>query len=841
MSKKRILILSNGPVPVPEQTTVEGGGLRCWGLAMGLRANNTDLDITVAYEDSYKKESFTANYQGINIATWTIHSVTDLISTFDTIIVSYCMGDLSGIVSKNVTPQQQLILDCYVPIYVEVSARESENIREEYDAFVSDVSKWSTVLQRGDIYLCASEEQKKFYKGVLAAVGRVNPVTYGDDTILIVPYGVYRENPTQRNHPIQKMLGEKKDTVFKILWFGGIYPWFDIRALADAVKDLNAYTQAKLIVVGAKNPFNKHPDFIARYDQFVNHVKNSKLEDYVFIQEWVDFNDRADWYMDADIVVVFNKIGEENKLAWRTRLVDFMWADLPVLTNGGDPLGEQMIEGGAAIRVANTSKTELVKTMRFVSENQDTLSGIKNNMHKLKSKYYWDIVTSGLAEAIGSHRQAKDKEDRHVFLGEEGVRQHAANEAGLSATMRKIKKVPAYAKKHGTKAVALAITELAKRKLASKSIITYRTNPAYVFVSHQLDNSGAPYIIMDMAVEFKAAQKPVEFYTYLPAAKENLERLRKNHINPRVLLKKEMIPTIHDGDTVILNTFAHSEPTKETLFHAAEQGKIKLFWYLHEDHPDILFRQDEKVRIKKLLTTERLRIFIAAAKTRQNFINYFETTKNISLLPYRHVVPQKYHRPDFGPDNFDDQLRFILPGTVGDGRKGQLPIFYAFAVFYQQYYLKSPEKYRDFRLVYVGLDKDFLSRQLRAHGELLDGKVVYHEKVSWEANLDLVSDCNVTICYSLSECLPLFVFEGMIAGHVLLRNDCSGMEEQLQNGENGFFLDSNDFSQVVNTIESILNKQKTPSDMLAAMSKKSYQIAKKQEGSSYLKKVEKYE
>ena len=67
----------------------------------------------------------------------------------------------------------------------------------------------------------------------------------------------------------------------------------------------------------------------------------------------------------------------------------------------------------------------------------------------------------------------------------------------------------------------------------------------------------------------------------------------------------------------------------------------------------------------------------------------------------------------------------------------------------------------------------------------------------------------MTICYSVAEALPVFVFEGMLAGHALLRNECSGMEEQLEDGRNGFLLKSDDFWQMVGTIERILNRTST--------------------------------
>src|ERR1700712_4459284 len=145
---KKCLILSDGPVPTPEHVMVEGGGLRCWGLAKGLLSNNKDLDITVAYNDSYRKDKFSQSYEGITLKTWTLANIGELIAEYDTVIVSYCMGELSVEVASQVRPDQQLVLDCYVPIYVEVSARESLDVEGEYQAFTMDVKKWRRVLER---------------------------------------------------------------------------------------------------------------------------------------------------------------------------------------------------------------------------------------------------------------------------------------------------------------------------------------------------------------------------------------------------------------------------------------------------------------------------------------------------------------------------------------------------------------------------------------------------------------------------------------------------------------------------------------------------------------------
>lgn len=829
--KKSCLVLSHGPVPTPEHPVVEGGGLRSWGLAKGLKANSPNLQVTVAYHQGYKKEAFTDSHESIQIATWSNDNLHELIQAYDTVVVSYCMGDLSMIVAHTIRPDQQLVLDCYVPIYIEVSARQSKNIEEEYHAFNTDVSRWASVLKRGDLFLCASEPQKRYYQGVLSGLGRINPANYGTDSILIVPYGIYRERPVAKQKPISALV--KDHNYRKVLWFGGIYPWFDLRKIVTAIEIVNRTIPTKLIIVGAKNPYNTHKDFVARYEELTEYIQsNPHLQSNTILQDWVNFEDRADWYLDSDCVIVVNKQGAENELAWRTRLVDFMWADLPIITNGGDPLGEKLIAAEAAFRLRADDEKTIAADIAAVLDAKENAT-LSKNLATLRKTLYWDKVTQRLTKAIMTHERAKDLIKFGLFDASSEQPQTVVN-GKLRRIIKKSRKVPAYAKKYGYRATANVIGELVRRKVLAGSSVPLSRKPSYVFVSHQLDMSGAPFIAIDMAIEFKEAGKNVQFFTYLPAHHDNLSKLNRAGIKPHALMNKDMVPGIIPGDTVILNTVAHSETVKEAIFSMAEQKVInQIIWYLHEDDPELLFRADEQRRIKKMLQNGQMKILIAADKMLQNYIAYFGTKKNIVKQTYRHIVPQKYHR-QLSEQDFSKKLTFVLPGTMGDGRKGQLPIFYAFNQFYHQYYLKNKNAYRDFELILVGISTDFLSRQLLNHVASLKDHFSYYERVSWIENLAIVAKSNMTICYSLRECLPLFVFEGMISGHPILRNDSSGMAEQLQPGKNGFYLESKGYEQVVEVIEKVLNKSKTSDKQLAAMSRQSYKIAEKQEHNSYL-------
>ncbi len=470
---KRLLIISQGPVPTPEHVHVEGGGLRCWGLARGIRSNSPEMDITVAYHEAYKKPDPTTESQGIRITTWGPDTIGALARGFDSVLMSYCMGELSVRVSRALRTDQQLILDCYVPIFTEVSARDSADVVREQAEFGREIRYWTEPLARGDLFLCAHREQERYYQGALGALGRINPLTYGHPMILTVPYGIDREEPRATDRPIARLVGGAP--VKKLLWFGGIYPWFDARGLVDAVAIVNRRRPTRLVIVGARNPFNTHPDLLARYQELVDYVRRPEFAGLVIMQDWVDFGRRSDWYLDADLLVTINRPGDENALSWRTRLVDFAWAGVPVATNGGDPLGEDLIAAGAAARLPGLEPEAMAQTLGSLLDDGDALRALRERLRAFKQGLYWDVVTEPLARAIERGTRARDLLIE-IPAGLPGGAAAEARPGRLSRIVRLARKVPKHLRQHGVRATASLMRQIVARRLRLRRRNACRTS-----------------------------------------------------------------------------------------------------------------------------------------------------------------------------------------------------------------------------------------------------------------------------------------------------------------------------------------------------------------------------
>lgn len=104
--------------------------------------------------------------------------------------------------------------------------------------------------------------------------------------------------------------------------------------------------------------------------------------------------------------------------------------------------------------------------------------------------------------------------------------------------------------------------------------------------------------------------------------------------------------------------------------------------------------------------------------------------------------------------------------------------------------------------------------------------------------MQITSQCNAVICCSLNETFGLYIAEGMLMGHVLLRNNSAGVDEQLVDGENGFLIDHTDILQFARAIERLLNKKSLSNTELLAMSRKSQSIMARYGQHTYLSQIE---
>ena len=163
-----------------------------------------------------------------------------------------------------------------------------------------------------------------------------------------------------------------------------------MKPVVEAAKLLKKeYPNFKMIIAGAKNPYTSNKDFLSHYAGSMELIK--EIEHFTEIIGHTPYSERFNIYAKGSTIITINKDGLENNLAWRTRLADYIAARKPIITNGGDPLGEKAIEAGIAERIADISSSESIqhafkKSLKINISDKNQLVGEltwENNIHKL--------------------------------------------------------------------------------------------------------------------------------------------------------------------------------------------------------------------------------------------------------------------------------------------------------------------------------------------------------------------------------------------------------------------------------------------------------------------------
>lgn len=848
-NEKTCLVITYGPVPTSQYQTVEGGGMRVWGLAKGLKQNG--VRVTVAVNNSFVQEL--DEFEGVKLVNWGLdEKFRDLINTYDSVIISYCLGDVSEFVAKKLDKNIQLILDCYVPIYVEVSARDSKNKNDEYKGYMQESARYNRVLMRGDYFLCANEVQKIYYTGVLSSLQLINPRSYREDRLLIVPFGIESTLAKATENPYIK-LGINKDD-FVVLWFGGLYPWFRVEEYLDAILKLKNDKNIKFVFVGTKNPFNPNPDFFRQHDKALEFAKtNGFLDKKVYFVDWVDFDTRSNWYKHADIVVSLNQPGEENTFSWRTRVIDFVWGELVMITNGGDPLSEELISAGGASRLTKLSGTELAGSIEYLYKNKPKLKIMREAVTELKKKYYWQNITKNLASTITTslHPYAAELQYSknlgvHILKPSEksaSLPAKVVSKAGKAVGLGS--KMYSYARRKGLKTSAGHAYNLAKNQVELKTTTKGRR---FIFISNPINNTGAPLVLLQIIEEFVAKYGA------------NRVQVVASHITPESMLKLremgvkvdkaaevftgriiKMQLGLRKDDFVLINTVAIHDNYRAYIFKALKTGRLNhANWFIHEDIAQLniiaphLMNKSHSKEISRLLGNDKLSIYTPSHQTKLSYDKLFGTEK-VNVLPLHLPIDKKYHLIR-KPSDYE-KINFLLSGSPSDGRKAQLLAIAAFYEYLEKYYNKNPKNYRDFTFHLVSVGEDYYSKQIEWMGNSLLAKhVKFYPNMPYKEVLKITEQCNAVICCSLNETFALYVAEGMYMGHLVLRNNSAGMDEQLIEGKNGYFIDHTDINQFASRIEKILNKKTNSNTDLQKMGKTSQKIIEPYSKNTYLGK-----
>ncbi len=403
---RRVLIITGDPIGAK----LAGPAIRAWNMAEALARES---DVTLVTLSGVEK-GVAAPFRIVHVTPGDDRAFDPLEREADVIVFQ---GHAMAVFSALRRSDRILVADIYDPMHLEQLEQGRALGAVNWTKAVGDATEiLNEQLERADFLLAASERQRHFYLGQMSALGRITPTTYARDTDLrglidVVPFGLPSTPPEHRRDVLKGIhpgIG-RDDTV--LLWGGGLYDWFDPESLIRAVAQVDRRRGGvRLFFQGTRHPHPGVPEMeiVARSRALAAEL--GVLNRAVFFNDsWVDYDDRQNYLLEADVGVSTHHDHIETTFSFRTRILDYLWAGLPMVVTEGDHFADLVEREGLGIVVPAGDVDGLATAIERVAYDHEFRSSAIAAIARVRERYTWDRVLRPLVDFVAQPHPARDR------------------------------------------------------------------------------------------------------------------------------------------------------------------------------------------------------------------------------------------------------------------------------------------------------------------------------------------------------------------------------------------------------------------------------------------------
>jgi glycosyltransferase involved in cell wall biosynthesis len=396
-----------------------GPGIRYWELARVL-APTCDVTLAVPWHSQLDGDGFrVVPYEP---GDWP--SMRAVAMRMD--VVMPC-GFMLGQFPELVELSCPIIVDGYAPYPAEAVGLMVGRPTDEQERYHADLAnRLRMECLAGDFFLCASERQRHWWLGLLTAYGRLNVDTYGSDPTLrslvaVVPSGCRPEPPTHTRDVLKGVwAGIGRDDQV-VLWGGGIWEWLDPATLLHAMRQLvTARPGLRLVFPGTHHPNPIVGDMPRRRQAVELAAEMGLLGTHVFFGDaqtpagWVPYEEWQNYLLEADVGVSLHVDSLEAELAFRSRIMDYIGAGLPMVITAGDATSEIVERFGLGIAARAGDVAGVARAIdRLLDEPRTARSA---QFARARAALSWAEVAQPLVDFCRAPRRAPDHRRRVAAL-----------------------------------------------------------------------------------------------------------------------------------------------------------------------------------------------------------------------------------------------------------------------------------------------------------------------------------------------------------------------------------------------------------------------------------------
>jgi glycosyltransferase involved in cell wall biosynthesis len=397
----RVLILTGDPIG----ERMAGPAIRVWNTAITLQADGHDVRVVTTTRAERPDAPFdlVAVPPGDDRAFGPHERWAEVV-----LFQGYGMSQFPSLRRSD----RYLVADVYDPMHLEMLEQGRELPPATWALRVAAArDALDDQLRRADLVLCASERQRSFYLGHLAALGRINPATYADDPDLrglldLMPFGLDPVSPEPG--PALRGIVPGFDADSKILiWGGGLYSWFDPLSLIRAVAALSTERDdARLFFLGTRHPGVDEMGIVREAFDLARELGVEGTH-VVFNDTWVPYADRGAYLLDADAGVSTHHIHIETTFAFRTRILDYLWAGLPMVVTDGDGFADLVRDEQLGVVVPGNDVAALTAALVDVLDPARA-AVYRANVERVRDGFAWPVVLAPLRAFVAAPHHAAD-------------------------------------------------------------------------------------------------------------------------------------------------------------------------------------------------------------------------------------------------------------------------------------------------------------------------------------------------------------------------------------------------------------------------------------------------
>jgi GT2 family glycosyltransferase/glycosyltransferase involved in cell wall biosynthesis len=318
---------------------------------------------------------------------------------------------------KKASSTKIVVCDIYDPMHLELLEQGKDDTDEQRELDLIGVTKvLNTQLERGDFFLCASERQRHFWLGHLTALGRLTPALYDSDPtvrslLAVAPFGLPGKPPQQTVSPVKGALDGIAPSDKVVLWAGGVYSWFDPLTLVQSIDLLSRRRgEVRLVFLGMKHPNPEVPDMdIGEQTRLLARRLGLTGRHVFFNETWVPYQERQNWLLDADCGVTTHYEHVETTFAFRTRVLDYLWAGLPIVTTDGDSFADLVRTERLGVVVPAQDPAALADALERVLYDAEFAQACRERIATVRERYTWETVLAPLAAFCRNPVPATDR------------------------------------------------------------------------------------------------------------------------------------------------------------------------------------------------------------------------------------------------------------------------------------------------------------------------------------------------------------------------------------------------------------------------------------------------